>query len=110
MQIEADKPGICGTCGARGAQLKCSCKAVFYCNAECQLAHWEKHQKACTYDLEEMLGKLQERVGGDDPAVGRACFDLGILYKTQHRFGKAEESLFEALRIAELVEGVCECG
>ena len=98
MVIEADKPDVCGTCGTRGAPLKCPCKAVFYCNTECQRAQWGEHRRVCTHDLEKKLRKLQERVGGDDRAVGDACFDLGMLYMTQHRFGKAEEKYLEALR------------
>ena len=91
MVIEADKPDICGTCGARGAPLKCPCKAVFYCNTGCQREQWEEHRRVCTCDLEKKLGKLLERVGGDDPAVGQACYDLGELYLKQDRFEKAEE-------------------
>ncbi|KAJ4439915.1 ankyrin repeat and MYND domain-containing protein 2 [Periplaneta americana] len=38
----------CSTCGEEGAPKKCSkCKAVQYCDRECQRLHWFMHKKAC---------------------------------------------------------------
>lgn len=38
----------CTACQKRGISLpKCSCKAVYYCNAECQRADWPKHRETC---------------------------------------------------------------
>jgi len=38
----------CGFCGKENANQLCSrCKAVRYCNAECQLADWKEHKKVC---------------------------------------------------------------
>ncbi|PSN46894.1 hypothetical protein C0J52_17562 [Blattella germanica] len=39
----------CSTCGEEGAPKKCSkCKAVQYCDRECQRLHWFMHKKACS--------------------------------------------------------------
>ncbi len=43
---------ICAGCntteGCLGEHKTCSrCKQVFYCNAQCQLAHWPTHKKPC---------------------------------------------------------------
>ncbi|XP_049799785.1 ankyrin repeat and MYND domain-containing protein 2-like [Schistocerca nitens] len=39
----------CSTCGEERATKKCSkCKAVQYCDRECQRLHWFMHKKACT--------------------------------------------------------------
>lgn len=39
---------FCSTCGEEGAPKKCSkCKAVQYCDRECQRLHWFMHKKAC---------------------------------------------------------------
>jgi putative hemolysin len=38
----------CSTCGEEGAPKKCSkCKAVQYCDRECQRLHWFMHKKSC---------------------------------------------------------------
>ena len=43
-----DQSQICVTCGEEKAMKKCSkCKAVQYCDRECQRLHWFMHKKAC---------------------------------------------------------------
>ncbi|KAK7862086.1 hypothetical protein R5R35_011501 [Gryllus longicercus] len=43
-----DVKATCWTCGEEGAPKKCSkCKAVQYCDRECQRLHWFMHKKAC---------------------------------------------------------------
>ncbi|KAL8615825.1 hypothetical protein ACOMHN_048533 [Nucella lapillus] len=41
---------LCASC-QRTASMRCrACRKVYYCNANCQEAHWPIHRKACTYD------------------------------------------------------------
>ena len=46
-------PGVtlykCRGCGKKESKmLRCSrCKSVYYCNTECQRAHWPSHKKIC---------------------------------------------------------------
>ncbi|CAK9829767.1 Ankyrin repeat and MYND domain-containing protein 2 [Anthophora retusa] len=45
----SDNAQICITCGEDKANKKCSkCRAVQYCDRECQRLHWFMHKKACT--------------------------------------------------------------
>jgi hypothetical protein len=38
----------CASCGTGGATLRCSrCHAAWYCNRECQTAHWPAHKSLC---------------------------------------------------------------
>lgn len=44
----SDNVQTCVTCGEEKATKKCSkCKAVQYCDRECQRLHWFMHKKAC---------------------------------------------------------------
>eukprot|EP01083_Nonionella_stella_P030425 83403_1 len=39
----------CSSCKHKDAKLRCSgCKAVYYCNEDCQRNHWKVHKKECT--------------------------------------------------------------
>jgi hypothetical protein len=41
---------VCAQCGKAGNDLfKCQCKAVRYCCAECQRAHWPVHKGLCAW-------------------------------------------------------------
>ena len=50
----------CSFCGKEDfATLlkKCPCKQAFYCNAECQTAHWKAHKKTCPIQLKKKAEK-----------------------------------------------------
>lgn len=48
LLAEAAKTKRCAVCGAGGNLKKCSrCKAVSYCGADCQRAHWAVHKRSC---------------------------------------------------------------
>ena len=42
-------PKLCGACDKPGCKLKCACKLVFYCGAECQRKDWKqlRHKRVC---------------------------------------------------------------
>ena len=40
---------VCAHCNANDAPAMCSlCFGVSYCNSECQLQHWDEHNKTCS--------------------------------------------------------------
>jgi ankyrin repeat protein len=46
---EEHKARKCGGCGACASKKRCSrCLSTFYCNAECQTAHWSTHRRDCS--------------------------------------------------------------
>ena len=46
-ELPSEKIGPCGFCGSL-AEVKCSnCKAIYYCDRNCQKRHWKQHKTAC---------------------------------------------------------------
>lgn len=44
----AIEQNVCAQCTKPDCSTRCSgCRAVYYCSAECQKAHWVKHKKEC---------------------------------------------------------------
>lgn len=42
----------CLYCNKKGVELRCSkCKAIYFCNQECQIKAWPIHKKHCDRDL-----------------------------------------------------------
>jgi hypothetical protein len=53
LRVPADKRRRCEQCSkTTSAKLqKCAvCRKVYYCNRECQLAHWQQHRLMCSVD------------------------------------------------------------
>lgn len=45
---KASKAGLCGYCSKSDCTLRCSkCATVYYCDPECQKAHWATHKHQC---------------------------------------------------------------
>jgi len=67
---------ICGTCAENNATKKCAkCKAVQYCDRECQRIHWFVHKKECNREASNN-GALQTSV--DSSHVAESLSGLGI--------------------------------
>lgn len=66
---------ICATCAESNAPKKCAkCKAVQYCNRECQRIHWFVHKKECNREVNN--GSLLTSV--DSAHVAEGLSGLGI--------------------------------
>ncbi|XP_025206493.1 ankyrin repeat and MYND domain-containing protein 2 isoform X1 [Melanaphis sacchari] len=67
---------ICGTCAENNASKKCAkCKAVQYCDRECQRIHWFVHKKECNREASNN-GALQTPI--DSSHVAESLSGLGI--------------------------------
>ncbi|XP_023171339.2 ankyrin repeat and MYND domain-containing protein 2 [Drosophila hydei] len=65
MRGFVDECSYCSTCGQEKPDKKCSkCKAVQYCDRECQRLHWFMHKKSCPRLLAAVLA------GGKDQPKG----------------------------------------
>ena len=67
---------ICASCAeVKKAMQRCErCKATYYCNHSCQLAHWQVHKQAClaAAQLSGLAASAGLVVGGAVGAVGVA--------------------------------------
>lgn len=62
-----DNVSVCHTCGEEKPAKKCSkCKAVQYCDRECQRLHWFMHKKCCA---REVSSDTNEKQSGPDAAA-----------------------------------------
>jgi hypothetical protein len=55
LRLPAEKRRCCAQCGTTTSEKlqKCSaCKTVYYCNRECQVAHWKRHKPVCSVAAE----------------------------------------------------------
>lgn len=67
---------ICATCAESNAPKKCAkCKAVQYCNRECQRIHWFVHKKECNREVNNGSG---QSVSVDSAHVAESLSGLGI--------------------------------
>ncbi|KAH8371879.1 hypothetical protein KR093_009229 [Drosophila rubida] len=58
-----DETSYCSTCGQEKPDKKCSkCKAVQYCDRECQRLHWFMHKKSCPRLLAAVLAGNKNEV------------------------------------------------
>lgn len=82
--LMADSLKTCGSCRRtlEKKTLCCSgCSREFYCNVECQRAHWKVHKSTCKSSAAAKFSRfMSEAVAGDVEAFGKVgmCYDLGV--------------------------------
>lgn len=58
--------GNCAKCKKPNATSKCgACKMVYYCNVDCQRAHWKRHKKQCNKFHNETQTKIKTTPAGN---------------------------------------------
>lgn len=68
---------VCATCAEVNATKKCAkCKAVQYCDRECQRIHWFVHKKECNREASTNTSLQQSHV--DSAHVAESLSGLGI--------------------------------
>jgi tetratricopeptide (TPR) repeat protein len=98
-------PKLCGSCNTPGCKLKCACKLVFYCGAECQGKHWPAHKKECTVWLAKKIRDTRKEHGKDGAEMALARYDAAQELRGQGRYREAERCYLDARRILSKVEG-----
>ena len=98
-------PKLCGACNAPGCKLKCACKLVFYCGAECQGKDWPRHKKECVKSQARKIKEARREHGKDDVAVAQARCEAGNTLRSQGRYREAERCYLDARGIYEEVGG-----
>ncbi|KAH8415610.1 hypothetical protein KR222_006478 [Zaprionus bogoriensis] len=74
MRGFVDESSYCSSCGQEKPDKKCSkCKAVQYCDRECQRLHWFMHKKSCP----RLLAAVLAGAGAKEP--GKAPIDTSEL-------------------------------
>ena len=75
----ADGVGVCASCGG-GGSLKCArCKAVIYCSADCQRAHWRStHKATCVPVASAPAEATAIDSAAAAPGAGRAQLAVGL--------------------------------
>merc|ERR1739838_588958 len=78
------KSGDCSSCSKNSSQSYADCCGmVFYCNTECQTAHWPKHKDMC-HDLEDQhLTEAME--ARDKKALDQITEDLGKIISSDFK-------------------------
>ncbi len=73
----SDESSPCVTCSQPKAIKKCSkCKAVQYCDRECQRLHWFVHKKEC--DRSPKTGSGKEDKNADEPVIDVSDLTEGL--------------------------------
>ena len=96
---------VCCNCNAPGADVKCSCLAVYYCGLTCQQAHILEHKHECTHLLCKsiqkkgaVISRLQVQGGSNGVAnvklmmleqeLARVHYKVGRLMLKSHQAAK----------------------
>jgi len=118
---------VCCNCNAPGADVKCSCLAVYYCGLACQQAHILKHKHECTHLLCKSIAKkgavisqLQVQIGSDcvasvklivlEQELARVHYRVGRLMLESHQAAKyqeAETHFTQALHLYRKAKASC---
>lgn len=76
MRWITDEGNYCSTCGAEKPDKKCSkCKAVQYCDRECQRLHWFMHKKNCA----RLLAQSQAQAQAQPQSQAKGAIDTAEL-------------------------------
>jgi ankyrin repeat protein len=63
LRLPAEKRRRCGQCDTTTSERipQCAvCRVVYYCNSECQVAHWQQHKLVCKEERERRIAAAAE--------------------------------------------------
>jgi len=114
---------VCGNCNAPGADVKCTCLAVYYCGLACQQAHILEHKHKCTHLLCKSIKKkgavisqLQVQGGSDgvesvelmvlEQELARIHCKVGMLMMDSHQAARYQEAVTHSKQALHLYRKV----
>ncbi len=107
VMIEIASAAPCANCKKETEQRCAGCKAVYFCNKDCQTVYWKRHRDACKASkIYAHLSPFLERRPSTLPNAGDGLFTLRDVERGERvvAYGGSVYPTREALRVSGFLE------